>query len=864
MSNVHVIIQKKNVLATILTVCFTIYGTSKAQSEDEKTGKVDDYNQWKQALGTNQATDPRSITVPPGFAVELLRSAQSNEGSWISLTFDPRGRIIVAREDRGLLRITPPTTPNVTSAKPDRPSGDVGNSLRIESIDDSLLECRGLLWAYNALYANANNSKAFYRLPFNQDSDQLETPQLLRSTPGHVGHGRNDLALGPDGHIYLIHGDDVFLPTDFQPERSPLRNYSDDRLLPCSWDEQLFNSYMKLPGGHVVRTDRDGKKWELVAGGLRNPYGLDFNADGELFTFDADMEWDVGMPWYRPTRALHLVSGADYGWRRGTGTWRAWYPDSLMPVVDVGLGSPTAVKFGTRSHFPAHYQRALFILDWAYGRILAVHLAPKGATYTGKFENFVTGRPLNVTDTEFGPDGAMYFLTGGRKTQSGLYRVRYVGPNASGASASSVGLVNGALQKASESRELRRRLESFHGHEATEAIEVAWAYLDHEDPAIRHAARVAIEHQPISSWRGKALEEQKPMAAATALLALARLGLPGDRDRLLSRLKTLSWDSLSTEQRLVVARSMNITLARHGFPDKNDSLPIAEELDRRFPDPSPEVNQLLCELLVAFKSPKVVPKTLKLIASAKTQEEKFHYLVTLRHVPGPWERRDRRRYLTWLQQASDFYGAQYLPRYLQWLKSDVAASLAPEEQQMFADALKDQTPATDTVTQIQRQHVRNWQLDDLAGSIDSGAKKTSDLQRGKETFSAALCIRCHRMGLTGSPLGPDLTEVSRRFGRRDLLLAILAPSHVIDEKYQATTIVTHSGKVVSGQVTGQAADIVTVTPNLLYPETVVRIPADDIESQTPALTSTMPAGLLNTFTKDEILDLLAYIESGGK
>ena len=42
-----------------------------------------------------------------------------------------------------------------------------------------------------------------------------------------------------------------------------------------------------------------------------------FNEDGEMLTFDADMEWDAGAPWYRPTRINHIISGADYGWRRG-------------------------------------------------------------------------------------------------------------------------------------------------------------------------------------------------------------------------------------------------------------------------------------------------------------------------------------------------------------------------------------------------------------------------------------------------------------------------------------------------------------------------------------------------------------------
>src|SRR5690606_34971431 len=108
--------------------------------------------------------------------------------------------------------------------------------------------------------------------------------------------------------------------------------------------------------------------------------------------------------------------------------------DSLPAAVDIGLGCPTGVKFGTKSNFPEKYQRAFFIMDWTFGRILAVHLKRSGSTYTAKnklpspyhltgpakseeVEEFVRGKGLPVTDLEFGHDGAMYFTVGGRGTQ---------------------------------------------------------------------------------------------------------------------------------------------------------------------------------------------------------------------------------------------------------------------------------------------------------------------------------------------------------------------------------------------------------------------------------------------------------------
>lgn len=62
----------------------------------------------------------------------------------------------------------------------------------------------------------------------------------------------------------------------------------------------------------MCKTDPDGKTWEVVATGFRNQYDIDFNGDGELFTYDADMEWDLNTPWYRATRVNHVISGAEF------------------------------------------------------------------------------------------------------------------------------------------------------------------------------------------------------------------------------------------------------------------------------------------------------------------------------------------------------------------------------------------------------------------------------------------------------------------------------------------------------------------------------------------------------------------------
>jgi hypothetical protein len=149
----------------------------------QATKSVDAYNSWMLASRATQATDAATLNIVPGFQVELLRSALPEEGSWISMAFDPKGRIAIAREQRGLLRMT------------------VGEHAieKVEVIEDTLLECRGLLYAYDALYVNANNSKALYRLRDRDGDDRFDEKKLLLQFGGGVGHGRNHLRLGPDG-----------------------------------------------------------------------------------------------------------------------------------------------------------------------------------------------------------------------------------------------------------------------------------------------------------------------------------------------------------------------------------------------------------------------------------------------------------------------------------------------------------------------------------------------------------------------------------------------------------------------------------------------------------------------------------------
>ncbi len=805
----------------------------------------DAYNSWQLAKREHQqqATDPADFEVPEGFKVELVRSAGADEDSWIALAFDPQGRITLAREKRGLLRFDP-----------------AAGTMTV--IDDTLKECRGLLYAHGALYAHANQSRGLFRLRDADGDGAFEQVEEIVHTEGGFGHGRNHLKLGPDGHLWLACGNNVLLPSPLAPA-SPLKHSAWDQVLPNPWDGSMFDGTVEMPAGYILRVSPEGDDLRVHAGGLRNPLDLAFNRDGELFTFDADMERDVGASWYMPNRVLHLVSGADFGWRRGTGRLAAWQADTLPSVVDIGLASPTAVFFGYGARFPARYEEALFICDWSYGRILAVHLEAKGASYRGRQESFVSGRPLNVTDGAIGPDGALWFLTGGRGTQSGLYRITWQGepPVAP--------IAERKPTKAADLRQQRRELEAYHGglERGQEAAALARVVpnLEHADRHIRWAARLALEQVPVPLWKTEGVGRATGWRALMSCLALARVGGAGDQAAVQERLRTLPWRNLMDDQRLAALRALGVSLARHGDPGTDERARLLAWLEPLYPAGTRELNHELCRLLVRLGSAQVVAKSLPLLRAAQAGEDLLFYPLHLRYVREGWTLAQRRALFEALNRAEKLNGASTYFKAIQDTRSELAAALPPDQAESLAALIHPPKPVALSPHALPGHTFREWKLEDLEkrlGEVGRGRSFAS----GRDAAIRGQCVFCHRVSsdatLPAGVYGPELVQVSARFGRRDLLDHILNPSKVIDEKYRFLTVTRADGGTVTGALEAEDDERLVLRPNPLAPETV-EIGLSSIRKREEAGASPMPAGLLNSLRAEQILDLLAFLEAGG-
>src|SRR5206468_12097462 len=176
-------------------------------------------------------------------------------------------------------------------------------------------------------------------------------------------------------------------------------------------------------------------------------------------------------------------------------------------------------------------------------------------------------------------------------------------------------------------------------------------HLDSPDRFIRYAARVAIEHQDLNLWRARALRETRVTALNQALVALTRVGPKDAQSQVLEALARIPLGSVSEEQALEALRVYGLAFIRMGRPDGPTAQKIAARLDALFPSPSPAVNRELSQLLVYLESPTVVPKSMKLLEQALTQEEQVHYVVTLRTAKLGWTPELRKAYFSWINLA---------------------------------------------------------------------------------------------------------------------------------------------------------------------------------------------------------------------
>ena len=851
--------------------------------------------------------DPKveKLKLPDGFhADHLYGPSENGEGSWVSMTFDDKGRMIASDQYGALYRLKIPAVGD-TSSKVSIERLFIPTQLK-SAVDTSsktvqIGYAHGLLYAFNSLYVMINHEKdsafskgsGLYRLFDTDGDDQFDKITLLKELDGEGEHGPHSIVMAPDKKsIYVIAGNFTRIPKMDSYRSSPAGKI--DNLLPLIKDPNGHDGTVNWHGGWIAHVDSTGKSWELISSGFRNPFDLAFNDAGDMFTYDSDMEWDFGTPWYRPTRICHVPSGGEFGWRPGTEKWSPVFPDGVPALLNIGQGSPTNLIYGGNSRFPDKYRKALFAFDWSFGIIYAIHMEPSGATYKAQGEEFVSGSPLPLTDGIIGPDGALYFLTGGRRLESDLYRV-YYGDN------------NGNMEPLTapaltEEQTIRRKLETFHTGPTAGAVEAAWPYLKHSDRFIRYAARVALEHQPVAQWREKALTEKDPIAITEAIIALAHEGTAKDKNQALKTLETIDFAQLTEPQQMDLVRAFELVILRMGKPDAAASAAVNTYLGAHYPAKGGnELNRLLCKVLVYLDAPGAVEKTMALLADAKDDnsagQETFtassdlimrnpqygidialmlskapplqqtFYATVLSNAATGWTPELREKYFHWFYNAFEFKGGHSFVGFVDDARKN-ALKLAPKNKFAYYNTISGDSIVGLSHANLSKGAIqpkgpgRDWTVEEALKIADSGIINRS-FQQGKAMFTSSLCISCHNMRGEGGTAGPDLTQVGGRFSYKDMLEAIIEPNKTISDQYGSTVFYLKDGSSVVGRMISQDDSKYIISQNPFAPMTTRDIAKKDVTRTRVSEISPMLPELINRLNPEELKDLLAYLKSGG-
>jgi putative heme-binding domain-containing protein len=834
------------------------WGSSAGQNATAQDPKQQDAKPAavKKGLG---ATPASSFRLPEGFQAELVYEVPSKEqGSWVAMCVDLKGRLIVSDQYGKLYRVTPSTTGNPADTK-------------VDPINVNLGMAQGLLHTKDGLYVDVNGEgildkdqkdaprgPGLYRLQDLDGDEQFEKIERIIPLTGGGEHGPHAIIPGPDGRLYLCAGNQTDLPEKIDRSRVP-RHWNEDHLLGRMPDARGFMANRLAPGGFILSFNADGSDVELVSTGFRNEYDIAFNPLGDLFTYDADMEWDIGTPWYRPTRVNHVISGAEFGWRNGTGKWPEYFADSFGAVANIGYGSPTGIAFGTGAKFPAKFQNALYVSDWSYGVVYAVHLEPEGASYKSTFEPFVSAAPMPVTDLLIHPEqGCMYMTIGGRKTQSALYRIAYSG------SESTQPAVFPDNESAKAARAARRELEAMHVPGAKLDISAAMRNIGSPDRALRTAARLALEHFDSKQWRDPIQQSLRPQSAITMAIALARKGTPADQVDVNNSLLRIEWSKLDSTQRLELLRAYQLSFLRLGPADPATREKIIAQLDGHFPtaDGDSLVDRELARVLIHLEAPKIVDRCVAQMNGSNSAEQQIHYAFCLRESQKGWTPETRKAYFQWFYDIGTARGGASFGGFLENIRKVAIGNLEDEDKAALGELTGPLPAPKDPLADLApRAQVKQWSVDELAEKF--AAKKGGfNYERGKQMFAVAQCYKCHRFSGQGGIQGPDLTASSQRFSTKDMLTAIIEPNKEISDQYEATVFQTEEETVI-GRVANLNGDNLMVATNMLDPGNFTNLKRSDIIDMKPSKASMMPSGLLDTLTEEEIFDLLVYLQSGG-
>jgi putative membrane-bound dehydrogenase-like protein len=359
----------------------------------------------------------QTVTVPNGFEVELVAGPDLVERP-ISGSFDEQGRLYVTDSSGSNEKPA-----EQLEKKPHRivrledSNGD-GKFDKTQVFADKMMFPEGCLWYDGSLYVSAPPS--IWKLTDTNDDGVVDVREEWHKGQTLTGCA-NDLHgpyLGPDGWIYWCKG---------------------------AFAEQTYEldggKHFKSRAAHIFRAQPDHSGMEpIMTGGMDNPVGLAFTAEGEKILCGTFFETHV--PGHRDG-LIHVIYGGVYG-KINDVTDDAKKTGDLMPIMThMGPAAPCSVIRYESKVFGNEYQNNLFVCSFNLHKVTRHILEPDGATFKTKDSDFlVSDNPdFHPTDVIEDADGSLLILnTGGwykiccptsqlskPDVLGAIYRVRRVG-----------------------------------------------------------------------------------------------------------------------------------------------------------------------------------------------------------------------------------------------------------------------------------------------------------------------------------------------------------------------------------------------------------------------------------------------------
>ena len=337
---------------------------------------------------------------------------------------------------------------------------------------------------------------------------------------------------------------------------------------------------------------------------------------------------------------------------------------------------------------------------------------------------------------------------------------------------------------------------------------------------------------------------------------------------MLESLARIQWSALTDLQRIDLVRVYGLAFLRMGAPTPEAAKAIIGRLDPIFPAGTRELNAELSKLMIYLQAPTAAAKTVGLLAKGTTQEEQMDYAYSLRVLKTGWTPALQREYFQWFLKAANYRGGHSFAGFVRNIRADAEKNLSDSDRVTLKSVL-DAKPVKKTPMEVLSSGVlagrttsKDWKMEDFVSVLDKPLKGR-DFNRGRLMFSGTACTACHRFNNEGGSYGPDLSGVVGRFSARDLLESILLPNKEVSDQYAPVVIQRTEGDMVVGRVVNMGGDSITISPNMFDPDELVNVNRKTIVSIEPSKVSMMPAGLVNSLTQDEILDVVAYLLSRG-